>query len=97
MLGLRNLHSFWKCDQLMELEIQSVELKNGVSLYFLSGKTVLLCLSQISILEVIYKCIALWFNPSRHLSTIQPLAHSPLPPQWVEGENRKGKVKKLMG
>lgn len=76
MLALRNLNSFWKRDQLIELAIQSPELRNGVSLYFFSGKIVLLCLSQIAILEIFSECIVLWFNPSRHLSTTQLLAHS---------------------
>lgn len=49
--------SVWECDHLIELEIQSVELRNGVCLYFLSGKIGLLCLSQVSILEVFQKCL----------------------------------------
>lgn len=104
VLGLRNLNSLWKCDQLIELEIQSVELRNGVRFYLLSGKIVLLCLSWISILEAFYKYVVLWFNPGRHLNTTQPLAHFAThhhhhthTPRWLEGENQKGKVRKLVG
>jgi len=36
-----------------------------------------------------------WFNPSRQLSTRQPLTHSPRLVGW--GENQKGKSKKIRG
>ncbi|KAK4821683.1 LOW QUALITY PROTEIN: hypothetical protein QYF61_027385 [Mycteria americana] len=37
--------------------------------------------------EVLMDMVKSWFNPSRQLSSTQPLAHSP--PWWNEAENRK--------
>lgn len=51
------MSSVRKCDHLIELEIQSVELRSGVSLYFLPSKIGLLCLSQVSFVEVFQKCL----------------------------------------
>jgi len=41
----------------------------------------------ISLLDLPYLCV-LWFNPSRQLSTTQPLAHTP--PVMEQGREQEG-------
>lgn len=82
------MSSVWQGIHLLDLEIQSVELRNGVSLYFLSSKDFCVLVRYHYWKYFRSACIVLKFSLIGYLSTTQLL---PCSLHSGEGEESEGK------